>query len=80
MQEQSSSQKEAWIGVEISLNERLQEAQKRLAQADEKERLFNEKLANAGRREAAVEAQLTHLKKELKEVSQRSHASCVHLS
>ncbi|KAK1358316.1 Golgin candidate 5 [Heracleum sosnowskyi] len=69
MQESNSRRAEAWAAVERSLNSRLQEAESRAAEAEEKERSVNERLSHTLSRINVLEAQISCLRTEQTQLS-----------
>ncbi|KAF6134165.1 hypothetical protein GIB67_013562 [Kingdonia uniflora] len=69
MQETTARRAEAWVGVERSLNSRLQEAEAKAAVAEENERSMNERVSQTLSRMAVLEAQVSCLRAELTQLS-----------
>uniref|UniRef100_A0A6M2EXF7 TATA element modulatory factor 1 TATA binding domain-containing protein n=1 Tax=Populus davidiana TaxID=266767 RepID=A0A6M2EXF7_9ROSI len=69
MQETTARRAEAWAAVERSLNSRLQEAEAKAADAEEKERSVNERLSQTLSRINVLEAQISCLRSEQTQLS-----------
>lgn len=69
MQETTARRAEAWAAVERSLNSRLQEAEAKAADAEERERSVNERLSQTLSRINVLEAQISCLRSEQTQLS-----------
>ncbi|CAI8583936.1 unnamed protein product [Vicia faba] len=69
MQETNARRAEAWGAVERSLNSRLQEAEDKVATAEEKERSMNDRLSQTLSRINVLEAQISCLRAEQTQLS-----------
>ncbi|KAL5230141.1 hypothetical protein ABZP36_028917 [Zizania latifolia] len=69
MQETAAQRAEAWVGVERTLNSRLQEAEAKAAAAEEKEHSVNERLSQSLSRITVLETQVTILRTEQTQLS-----------
>ncbi|CAK8535806.1 unnamed protein product [Lathyrus sativus] len=69
MQETNARRAEAWAAVERSLNSRLQEAEAKVATAEEKERSMNDRLSQTLSRINVLEAQISCLRAEQTQLS-----------
>ncbi|XP_004486753.1 golgin candidate 5 [Cicer arietinum] len=69
MQETNARRAEAWAAVERSLNSRLQEAEAKVATAEERERSVNDRLSQTLSRINVLEAQISCLRAEQTQLS-----------